>query len=231
MPKRQDDLARARACARGSGRSRGRRSAGTIVIARRRKSGIWRWRKPCITTWPASVPTDDDEMPEASSAMPKTMSAWRPTVLPSPCEDLVEILDAGQPALVEDAGGHHQHADVDRRPRSTSRSRRRRARSGRSASVPPGSRRRRGSGSAPSAGRSRAASRSHRGCRPRAGATRSRRSRGSEPARELGAGRIREEDLEREAERRSRRRARRSPPRGRGSRATAAPGSRTPRRR
>ena len=46
-------------------------SAGTIVIARRRNTEILRRMKPCITTWPASVPTDDDEMPEARSAMPK----------------------------------------------------------------------------------------------------------------------------------------------------------------
>ena len=50
-------------------------SAGAIVIARRTKSGIWRRMKPCITTWPASVPTDDDDSPDASRAIPKTTSA------------------------------------------------------------------------------------------------------------------------------------------------------------
>ena len=47
--------------------------AGTIVIARRRKIGIWRRMKPCITTWPASVPTDDEDTPEARRAIPNTI--------------------------------------------------------------------------------------------------------------------------------------------------------------
>ena len=55
-------------------------SAGVIVTARRTKSGIWRRMKPCITTWPDSVPTLDDERPEASRAIPKRMFAWLPSV-------------------------------------------------------------------------------------------------------------------------------------------------------
>ena len=35
--------------------------------------------KPCITTWPARVPTDEDDRPEASSATPKAICAWLPT--------------------------------------------------------------------------------------------------------------------------------------------------------
>ena len=34
-------------------RSRGRSSAGIIVIARRSASGMWKLMKPAITTWPA----------------------------------------------------------------------------------------------------------------------------------------------------------------------------------
>ena len=45
--------------------------AGTMVIARRRKTGIWNRMKPCITTWPERVPTEEDEMPDASRATPK----------------------------------------------------------------------------------------------------------------------------------------------------------------
>ena len=44
-------------------------SAGSIVTTRRTKSGIWRRMKPCMTTWPAIVPTLDDDRPEASSAI------------------------------------------------------------------------------------------------------------------------------------------------------------------
>ena len=54
-------------------------SAGTMVIPRRRKTEILRWMKPCITTWPARVPTDDEEMPDASSATPKINPLWPPT--------------------------------------------------------------------------------------------------------------------------------------------------------
>ncbi|MGA7912040.1 MAG: hypothetical protein WB682_02955 [Candidatus Dormiibacterota bacterium] len=32
--------------------------ARSILIARRRKPEIWRLMKPCITTWPDSVPTE-----------------------------------------------------------------------------------------------------------------------------------------------------------------------------
>ena len=51
-------------------------SAGVMVIARRKNTGIRRRRKPCMTTWPAIVPTDEEEMPDASSAMPKISPLW-----------------------------------------------------------------------------------------------------------------------------------------------------------
>src|SRR6476469_7160963 len=53
-------------------------SAGAAVIARRKKTGIWRRMKPCITTWPASVPIDEDERPDASSATPSRYAAHLP---------------------------------------------------------------------------------------------------------------------------------------------------------
>jgi hypothetical protein len=37
---------------------------------------------PCITTCPASVPTLDDERPDASSAIPKSVSACSPRYVP-----------------------------------------------------------------------------------------------------------------------------------------------------
>jgi hypothetical protein len=51
-------------------------SAGVMVTARRKNTGIRRRRKPCMTTWPAKVPTDEEEMPDASSAMPKISPLW-----------------------------------------------------------------------------------------------------------------------------------------------------------
>ena len=43
-------------------------NAGSIVTSRRTASGIWRLMKPCITTWPESVPTAELDRPDASSA-------------------------------------------------------------------------------------------------------------------------------------------------------------------
>ena len=54
------------------------RSAGAIVIERRRNSGMRRRTNPCITTCPASVPTLDEERPDASSATPKRRLACAP---------------------------------------------------------------------------------------------------------------------------------------------------------
>ena len=48
-------------------------SAGIIVTTRRMKSGIRRRTKPCITTWPAIVPTVELDRPEASSASAKSV--------------------------------------------------------------------------------------------------------------------------------------------------------------
>ena len=50
--------------------------AGARVIARRRKIGIRRRMNPCMTTWPAIVPTEDEANPEASRAIPKTVAAF-----------------------------------------------------------------------------------------------------------------------------------------------------------
>ncbi len=54
-------------------------SAGAIVIARRRTSGIVRSMKPCITTWPAYVPTLELARPDASSASANASAAPPPT--------------------------------------------------------------------------------------------------------------------------------------------------------
>ena len=77
-------------------------SAGAIVIARRRNSGMRRRMNPCITTCPASVPTLDEERPDASSATPKSMSAPGAEVRAQLVRDLGEVVaDVGQPVLVE----------------------------------------------------------------------------------------------------------------------------------
>ena len=49
-----------------------------MVIARRTKIGIWRWMKPCMTTWPDMVPTQEEAIPEASRATPKTIPLCAP---------------------------------------------------------------------------------------------------------------------------------------------------------
>src|SRR3954470_3535197 len=69
-------------------------SAGSMVIARRRKSGMRKLMKPCITTWPANVPTLELDSPEASSATVKasaapppitaSMPAWAPSIVSTP---------------------------------------------------------------------------------------------------------------------------------------------------
>src|SRR4051794_11382535 len=64
-------------------------SAGVIVAARRRNSGILRAMKPCMTTWPANVPTLELDRPEASratanaSAAPPPSSCSKPVCAPT----------------------------------------------------------------------------------------------------------------------------------------------------
>src|SRR5919197_1511177 len=48
-------------------------SAGSIVTRRRTATGICRRMKPCMTTWPESVPTVELERPDASSASAKRL--------------------------------------------------------------------------------------------------------------------------------------------------------------
>ena len=54
-------------------------SAGIIVTPRRTTIGTERRRKPCITTWPASVPTAELESPEKSSESAKSVPALAPS--------------------------------------------------------------------------------------------------------------------------------------------------------
>src|SRR5437588_490381 len=58
-------------------------SAGIIVTARRTTSGIRTSMKPAITTWPAYVPTLDEDTPDASSATANASAAVPPTRRPS----------------------------------------------------------------------------------------------------------------------------------------------------
>ena len=52
---------------------------GAIVTTRRIQIGILRWRKPCMMTWPAIVPTVEEDRPEASREMAKTALAADPS--------------------------------------------------------------------------------------------------------------------------------------------------------
>ena len=54
-------------------------NAGSIVIVRRTQIGIRRRTKPCITTWPDSVPIAELASPDASSARAKIALAALPS--------------------------------------------------------------------------------------------------------------------------------------------------------
>ena len=95
--------------------------AGAMVRPRRRNSGIERRMKPCITTWPARVPTDDDESPDARRAIPNMVWAWPPTTVPSTCEARWMVVDADEAVGVEHGRGRDQHGHVDDARRSSSR--------------------------------------------------------------------------------------------------------------
>ena len=62
----------------GSSPSASTTSAGAIVIARRRNRLMRKLMKPCMTTWPANVPTLELDSPEASSATAKASAAPPP---------------------------------------------------------------------------------------------------------------------------------------------------------
>ena len=64
-----------------------------MVIARRRNSGMRKLMKPCITTWPANVPTLELDRPEASSATAKASAAPPPSSVSSPaCAPSIESI-------------------------------------------------------------------------------------------------------------------------------------------
>ncbi len=69
--------------------------------------------KPCITTWPAIVPTEEEAKPEASRAMPKTVAALIGDQRLEAFEGAVDRVDAGQAAAVEERGGDDHHREVD----------------------------------------------------------------------------------------------------------------------
>ena len=68
---------------------------------------------PCITTWPAIVPTDDEANPEASRATPKIVAALPDTVCWSPWNAPSMLSIAAQSALVEQGRRHDHHREVD----------------------------------------------------------------------------------------------------------------------
>src|ERR1022692_483982 len=59
-------------------------SAGSMVSPRRTNNGIRRRMNPCMTTWPAYVPTLEEDSPEASRATANISAAPPPTTRPSP---------------------------------------------------------------------------------------------------------------------------------------------------
>ena len=96
-------------------------SDGAIVIARRRKSGIRRLMKPCITTWPANVPTLELERPGGEQ---RDREGQRRAAAEQRVEAGVGALDrvhVGQAGVVEELRGDDQHRDVDDARRGPSR--------------------------------------------------------------------------------------------------------------
>ncbi len=72
IPNDRTTCERTRLSVAGSRRRRDDKRGQHGDAAWRRKSGRLRLRKPLMTTWPAYVPTLEDETPEASSATAKT---------------------------------------------------------------------------------------------------------------------------------------------------------------
>ena len=88
-------------------------SAGAIVIAGAANSGMRRSMKPCITTWPAYVPTLELESPEASSATAKASAAPPPISRSKPACAPSMVSMPVLPALVEQRGRDDEHRQVD----------------------------------------------------------------------------------------------------------------------
>ena len=69
--------------------------------------------KPCITTWPANVPTLELERPEASSATANASAAPPPSSVGEAGVRALDRVHAGEAGRVEQRGGDEQHRQVD----------------------------------------------------------------------------------------------------------------------
>ena len=98
--------------------------AGSMVSKRRTMTGILSPTKPSMTTWPAMVPTVEEERPEASNAMPKAVQESGPsnsTRVWWACCDRDHVnapaeKDSGRDddhGGVDDEGNVHRHDHVD----------------------------------------------------------------------------------------------------------------------
>jgi hypothetical protein len=54
---------------------------GIIVTARRTHAGMLRCRNPCIITWPAMVPTVEDDRPDAGNEIAKILLDIAPAMV------------------------------------------------------------------------------------------------------------------------------------------------------
>ena len=75
----EDHLADDQRARSGRARSQMTMMAGNMVTSRRTQIGIVKPTNPCMITWPAMVPTDELERPEARSETAKTMPAALPS--------------------------------------------------------------------------------------------------------------------------------------------------------
>ena len=88
-------------------------SDGTMVARRRIQEGIRRWRKPCMMTWPAMVPTEEEERPEARSDTPNTQLAAFPRSGSRVLCASSRVPTCVSPCAEERGGGHDEHGHVD----------------------------------------------------------------------------------------------------------------------
>ena len=69
--------------------------------------------KPCMIIWPASVPTADEDRPEASNETPKTTLLAPPSNGVSVWNALLDRRHVTVTAVVKDLGGHKQHRHIN----------------------------------------------------------------------------------------------------------------------
>ena len=84
-----------------------------MVSSRRSVSGMLRPMNPCMTTWPAYVPTLEEAKPEASSASGEGQRGVAVQGEPEPGVDALQGVGPRDAGAEEQPGGDQQHGQVD----------------------------------------------------------------------------------------------------------------------